>query len=112
MTVIFTYLDLWKSQSDRSNMAYQGIGKRNMLKHRIGAGNATEDKEDKAIANAYGRRFSSPLDFELIETHMPFCQAGMGDRLECKLTFNKYDKVIKSTDPASTYTIAKYLFGI
>jgi len=54
--IYHTYLDLWKSPSERSNMAYQGIGKRDMLKHRIGAGNTTADKEDQVIANAYGRR--------------------------------------------------------
>ena len=105
--IYHAYLDLWKSPSERSNMAYHGIGKRDMLKHRIGAGNTTADKEDQVIANAYGRRFCIQLDFELIETHMPFYQAGLGDRFEYDPTFNKYDKVIKSTDQASTYTIKK-----
>jgi hypothetical protein len=36
---------------------------------------------------------------------MPFYQAGLGDRLEYELTFNDYDKVIKSTDATSSYTI-------
>ncbi|MCG7888993.1 MAG: hypothetical protein N0C80_01725, partial [Candidatus Thiodiazotropha endolucinida] len=99
------YTDLWKSPSERVNMAYQGIGKENMLKHRVGAGNATADKEDQAIAKAYGNRFCIPLDFELLETHMPFYQAGLGDRLEYELTFNDYNKVIKSGDATSTYTI-------
>jgi len=36
---------------------------------------------------------------------MPFYQAGLGDRLEYELMFNDYDKVIKSTDADSTYTI-------
>jgi hypothetical protein len=74
-------------------MAYQGIGKTNMLKHRVGAENATVDLEDQAIANAYGSRFCIPLDFEILETHMPFYQAGLGDRLEYELTFNDYNKV-------------------
>ena len=99
------YVDLWKSPSERINMAYQGIGKTNMLKHRVGSGNASADKEDEAIANAYGNRFCIPLDFELLETHMPFYQAGLGDRLEYELTFNDYDKVIKSSDATSSYKI-------
>ena len=99
------YVDLWKSPSERANMAYQGIGKNNMLKHRVGSGNASSDKEDEAVANVYKKRFCIPLDFELLETHMPFYQAGLGDRLEYELTFNDYDKVIKSTDSASTYNI-------
>jgi hypothetical protein len=99
------YIDLWRFTTERVNMAYQGIGKPNMLKHRVGAGNASSDKEDEAIANAYKNRFCIPLDFELLETHMPFYQAGLGDRLEYELTFNDYDKVIKSTDATSSYTI-------
>lgn len=54
------YIDLWKTPTERVNMAYQGIGKTNMLKHRVGAENATADKEDQAIAKAYGNRFCSP----------------------------------------------------
>ena len=34
---------------------------------------------------------SMSLDFELVETHMPFYQAGLGDRLEYELTFNDYN---------------------
>ena len=99
------YIDLWKSPSERINMAYQGICKPNMLKHRVGAGDAGVNKVDQAIANAYGNRFCIPLDFELLETHMPFYQAGLGDRLEYELTFNDYNKVIKSSDNTSSYTI-------
>ena len=99
------YVDLWKTSTERINMAYQGIGKSNMLKHRVGAANANADNEDQAVAKAYGNRFCIPLDFELLETHMPFYQAGLGDRLEYELTFNDYEKVIKSTDPDSTYKI-------
>ena len=73
--IYHTYLDLWKSPSEGSNMAYQDIGKRNMLKPRIDAANPTADNADQTIANAYGRRFCIPLDFELIETHMSYYQA-------------------------------------
>ena len=86
-------------------MAYQGIGKANMLKHRVGAANASSDKQDEAIADAYGNRFCIPLDFELLETHMPFYQAGLGDRLEYELTFNDYNKVINSPDVDRSYKI-------
>ena len=99
------YVDLWKSPSERVNMAYQGIGKANMLNHRVGARNATADTGDEAIADAYKNRFCIPLDFELLESHMPFYQAGLGDRLEYELTFNDYNKVINSTDTDASYTI-------
>ena len=57
------YVNLWKSPTERMNMAYQGIGKSNMLRHRVGAGNASTDAEDQAAVNAYGTRFCIPLDF-------------------------------------------------
>ena len=104
--IFHCYVDLWRSPSERLNMAYQGIGKSNMLKHRVGAGNASTDAEDQAIAGAFKNRFSIPLDFELLETHMPFYQAGLGDRLEYELTFNDYDKVISSTDADSSYVVS------
>ena len=99
------YVDLWKSSTEQMNMVYQGLGESNMLKHRVGADNATTDAEDEAIAKAYSNRFCIPLDFELLETHMPFYKAGLGDRLEYELTFNDYDKVINSSDADSSYTI-------
>ena len=104
--IFHCYVDLWKFPSERMNMAYQGIGKANMLKHRVGEGNASTDAEDQAIAGAFKNRFCIPLDFELLETHMPFYQAGLGDRLEYELTFNDYNKVINSTDADSSYVIS------
>ena len=83
-------VDLWKSPSERINMAYQGIGKANMLKHRVGAGNASTDAEDQAIAGAFKNGFCIPLDFDLLETHMLFYQEGLGDRLEYELQSNLY----------------------
>ena len=99
------YVDLWKSSTERMNIVYQGLGESNMLKHRVGTGNATADAEDEAVSMAYSNRFCIPLDFELLETHMPFYQAGLGDRLEYELTFNDYDKVINSSDADSSYKI-------
>ena len=99
------YVDVWKSPSELVNMAYQGIGKANMLNHRVGARNATANTGDEAIADAYKNRFCIPLDFELLESHMPFYQAGLGDRLEYELTFNDYNKVINSSDVDASYTI-------
>ena len=57
----------------------------------IGAadGNGTV-AEDKAITDTFGNRFYVPLDFELLESHMPFYQSALGDRLEYELTFNDY----------------------
>ena len=98
---------MWKTPTERIKIAYQGIGKENRVGQKIGAGNATTDAEDEAIAKAYGKRFCIRLDFELLETHMPFFQTGVRDRLEYELTFNDYGKVIKSSDADSNYKIKK-----
>ena len=87
-------------------MAYQGIGRANMLKHKVGVGNTSTDAEDQAIAGAFKNRFCIPLDFELLETHMPFYQTGFGDKLEYKLTFNDQNKVINATNADSRYVIS------
>ena len=99
--VLNCYYDLWKTAGERNAMVYQGVDEsqgRNMLKLRVGAGNADVAKlADKAISNAYSNRFYTPLDFELLESHMPFYQSALGDRLEYELTFNDYSRVITAT---------------
>ena len=105
-----TYADLWRTPQERANMHYQGIdtsADRNTTKLRLGAGDADpEVAEDQAIATAYGSRFHIPLDFELLESHMPFFQSGLGDRLEYELTWNEYSRVIQATgDPKASFSI-------
>ena len=107
--VINCYSDLWKTKRERQSNVYQGIDEAagNMLKLRVSAGDGNQSQaEDKAIADAYGNRFAIPLDFELLESHMPFFQSALGDRLEYELTFNDYGRVIKATDDSkASYTI-------
>lgn len=104
------YSDLWKTNHERHNAVYQGIDTsedQNATKIRIGASDKDETiLADKAIADAYGKRFCIPLDFELLETHMPFYQSALEDRLEYELTFNDYNRVIKATgDTEAIYAI-------
>ena len=84
------YGDLWKTALERKNDQYQGIdtsGNRNATRIRIDAGNKDETvAADKAIADAFGNRFYIPLDFELLEGHMPFYQSALGDRLNSPST--------------------------
>ena len=107
--VYHCYLDLWKTAQERANAQYQGIDSnhpRNATKLCIGADDGRVVEEDRAIANAYGNRFYIPNDFELLESHMPFYQRALGDRLEYELTFNDYNRVIQATaDAAASYTI-------
>ena len=104
------YQDLWKTAKERSNSQYQGIDlsdDRDVDRIRVGAGNKDEtETEDAAIALAFGNRFHILLDFELLETHMPFYQSALGDRLEYELTFNNYSRVVVANGNAATsYTV-------
>ena len=107
--VYYCYQDLWKTALERENSQYQGINtttNRNATKLRVGAGDAENALADKAISEAYGNRFFVPLDFEILESHMPFYQAGLGDRLEYELTFNEYGSTIQATASAGgSYTV-------
>ena len=108
--VLHCYQDLWKTAQERSNSQYQGIDlsdDSNVTRIRVGAGNKDEtETEDAAIAAAYGNRYHIPLDFELLESHMPFYQSALGDRLEYELTFNDYSRVVVATgDAAASYSI-------
>ena len=87
------YLDLWKTTRERNNAHSQGIDtslNNNTTRLRINTNNAAQLSGDSAIAEAFGNRFHTPLDFELLESHMPFYQSALGDRLEYELVFNDY----------------------
>ena len=80
---------------------------KNTTRIQVGAGNRDSSfVADKAIAEAFGDRFFTPLDFELLESHMPFYQSTLGDRLKYELTFNDYSRVIQATgDVDASYHI-------
>ncbi len=108
--VFHCYQDLWKSALERTDSHYQGIDlsdDQNVSRIRVGAENKDETKtEDAVIAAAYRNRYDAPLDFELLESHMPFYQSALGDRLEYELTFNDYSRIVVATgDAAASYLI-------
>ena len=109
MTVMST-TDLWKTAQERENAQYQGIDEsdnRNTTRIRVSAGTKdTSIAADKAIADVYSNRFYIPLDFDLLESKMPFFQSELGDRLEYELTFNDYSRVVLATgDAKALYTV-------
>ena len=68
------------------------------IKLRINAGNKdATNGTDKAIAEAYGNKFIIPLDFEILDSAMPYYQPGLRNRLSYELKFNDYNRVIKSS---------------
>ena len=100
--VLACYRDLSKTKSEKRNAIRQGIISadgctENCIKLRINAGDKpTSNAQDKAIADAYGNKFIIPLDFEMLDSAAPYYQAGLGNRLCYELTFNNYNRVIKS----------------
>ena len=81
----------------------------NCIKLRINAGDKNAlDKKDKAIADACGNKFIIPLDFEMLDSALPYYQVGLGNRLCYKITFNDYNRIIKSSvaSPNAKYEIS------
>ena len=64
-------------------------------------------KQDKAIGDTYGNKFIIPLDFEMLDSSIPYYQSGLKNRLCHELTFNDYNQVIKSraASPDAKYKI-------
>ena len=108
------YQDLWKTKSEKRNAIHQGIISNdgcteNCIKLRINAGDKNvSNAQDKAIADAYRNKFIIPLDFEMLDSAAPYYQAGLGNRLCYKLTFNDYNRVTKSGVSSPKVPDAKY----
>ena len=112
--VFACYRDLWKTKSEKRNAIRQGIISNdrcmeNCIKLRINAGDKNaSNTQDKAIADAYGNKFIVPLDFEMLDSAAPYCQAGLGNRLCYELTFNDYNRITKSGVSSPKFPDAKY----
>ena len=70
----------------------------------VGGKDAT-NIQDNAIAEAYSNKFIIPLDFEMLESVMPYYQAGLRNRLCYEITTNYYNQVINSLKTNATYKI-------
>ena len=72
------YRDLWKTNSEKRDAMRQGIMHSksctlNCMKLRINAeGKDATNAQDDAIAKAYKKKFIIPLDFEMLDTAMPY----------------------------------------
>ena len=109
--VLFSYIDSWKTATERRNAVFQGIVEtdgqtENAIKHRINAGDKANNAKDQTVASIYDNRFCIPLDFEILETSLPLYQYGLGSRLTYELTYADYSDVIKAMDLDATYTIS------
>ena len=72
---------------------------------RINAGGKSVVTRDKAIADTYRNKFIIPLDFEMLDSAMPYYQGGLRNRLSYELKFNDHNRVINSSKTDSTYKI-------
>ena len=54
----------------------------------------------------FDNKFFIPLDFEILESGLPFYQFGLGSWLTRGLAFTDYSDVIKSTNADTSYTIS------
>ena len=79
------YRDLWKTKSEKRNAIRQGIISNdgcteNCMKLRINAADKSlSNEQDKAISEAYGNKFVIPLDFEMLDSSIPYYQGGLGN---------------------------------
>ena len=92
------YWDFWETKSEKKNAMRQGIIftdgdlTPNCMKLRINAGDKSAVvAQDKAIADAYGNKFIIPLDVEMLDSAMPYYQAGLRNRLSYELKLNDYN---------------------
>ena len=96
------YQDLWKTKPEKRDAIRQGIISNdgcmeNCIKLRINAGDkSASNKQDNAIAGAHENKFIIPLDFEMLDSTIPYYQAGLENRLCYEIMFNDYNRVIKS----------------
>ena len=110
--ILYSYYDCWKSTAERCNAVFQGIIEvngqtENAVKHRIDAGDKDDaNVKDKTVASIFNNKLCIPLDFEILESDLPFYQYGLGSRLTYELTFADYSDVIKPTNPDASYTIS------
>ena len=109
--VLFLYIDSWKTATERRNAVFQGIvdadgQTENAIKHWINTTDKANNAKDQTVASIYDNRFCIPLDFEILETSIPFYQYGLGSHLTYELTFADYSDVIKANKPDATYTIS------
>lgn len=97
------YRDLWLNKYEKRNAIRQGIISsdgctENCMKLRVSASDKdASNVSDKAISDAYKNKFTIPLDFEMLDSTIPYYQAGLGNRLCYEITFNNYDRVVLST---------------
>ena len=95
--VFACYRDLWKTDSEKRNAVRQGIIHSSScsltcMKSQINIkDNSSSSARDVAIASAYRNKLIIPLDFEMLDSAMPYYQAGLGNSLCYEIMFSNYE---------------------
>ena len=81
--ILYSYYDCWKTNNERRNAVFQDIVKdngkmENAIKHRIIAGDKTNDARDETVASIFNNKFCILLDFEIVKSSLPYHQYGLG----------------------------------
>ena len=77
-----SYYDCWKSTTKRHNAVFQSIVEiggqtENAIKQRINTGDTVDNANEKTVASILDT-FCISLDFEILESGLPFYQHGLG----------------------------------
>ena len=92
--VFHCYNDFWKTAPEKANGHYHGIDasdNRNTTRIRVSTGNGDSSVvADKAIADAFGDHFFTPLTSSYPRATCHFTRAHWAGRLENELKFNDY----------------------
>ena len=100
--VIACHQDLCKTELKKQKAVRQGIihsssCTENCMKLWINASDKKIlTKRDVTIASTYGNKLIIPLDFEMLDSMIPYYQTGLRNRLCYEIMFNNYDWVIVS----------------
>ena len=93
--ILYSYYDCWKCTTKRLNTVFQGVVEadgqtENVIKHRINAGDKANNAKDQTVASIFDNKLCIPLDFEILESSLPFYQYGLSSHLTYELTFADY----------------------
>ncbi len=94
-----TYKDFWITEKQRNNSVFRGIQDEELRKMRADMAASPPNPKDTNVKlrNVYGKRYSIPLDFELVRDHMPLPASDLLDEIVFELTVSDKKFVLNYT---------------
>ena len=95
-----SYKDLWLTEKQRINLIESGIQDEELRKMRSKITVSLENAKDcnVILKNIYGKRYIVPLNFELINDHMPLPTKNIEEDIIFELTINQKENILVSGD--------------